>query len=60
MNTEKSGERCSACNCVLREDGQSGYQPLMVPERNKEIVLQHCPSCGTLLIHIETVPAQTR
>lgn len=60
MKPETGGERCSVCNCEFRKKGQKGYEPLTFPERDKAIVLQHCPTCGTLLIHIETIPALSR
>ncbi len=60
MKPETGDERCSVCNCELRKKGQKGYEPLTFPERDKEIVLRHCPNCGTLLIHIETIPALSR
>ena len=60
MKSETGAERCSVCECELRKKGQRGYGPLTFPEHDKEIVLQHCPNCGTLLIHIETVPTHTR
>jgi len=60
MKPEPEAERCSVCNLEIRKPGQMGYGPLTFPEHDKEIVLQHCPNCGTLLIHIETVPAHMR
>ncbi len=60
MKPESGTERCSACNCELREKGQMGYGRLVFPEHDKEIVLQHCPTCGALLIHVETIPAHVR
>ncbi len=60
MKPETGAERCSACNCELRKKGQMGYGSLTFPVHDKEIVLQHCPICGTLLIHVETTPAHVR
>lgn len=60
MREEATVERCSLCNAVISGTGQKGYEPLTVDENDKEIILQHCPRCGALLIHIETVPVHSR
>jgi predicted RNA-binding Zn-ribbon protein involved in translation (DUF1610 family) len=53
-------ERCSVCENEIRSRGQKGYEPLTVDEVDNRITLQHCPHCGTLLVHIQTIPVHSR
>ena len=53
-------ERCSKCHHDLGTLRETGYGALRISENDKEITLLHCPVCGSLLIHVETVPAESR
>lgn len=60
MKPDTGVERCSICESELHPRGTKGYGALRVHENDKHIVLQHCPVCGALLIHIETLSAHSR
>lgn len=56
--------QCSMCRHDLRSSYATGHGLLRISENDKEIVLLHCPNCGSLLIQVgtkvETTPVQAR
>ncbi len=60
MTATAETERCSKCHHdlgVLRETDRGVFR---IFENDKEITLLHCPVCGSLLVHVETVAARSR
>ena len=60
MRAALEKNRCSMCRHDLRILHETGHGMLKILENGKEIVLLHCPRCGSLLIQVETAPAQSR
>ena len=60
MTATAETERCSMCHHDLGALRESGHGVLRISENQKEITLLHCPVCGSLLIHVETMAAETR
>ena len=53
-------QQCSMCHHDLGVLRESGRGVIRIHENDKEFVLLHCPVCGSLLIRVETVPAESR
>jgi predicted RNA-binding Zn-ribbon protein involved in translation (DUF1610 family) len=60
MNTAVDGWQCGMCHEHLLDQDEKGYGTITVYEDDKEIVLIHCPNCGTLHIRVETARARSR
>lgn len=55
MKAANDAERCSVCHALIHHPGCRGYETLRIDEDDKEILLQHCPRCGTLFVRIQTI-----
>lgn len=53
-------DRCTSCGAALRKEWHTQGASTTVHERDKEIILLHCPRCATLMVKVTRIPVSAR